>query len=152
MADFSASYVNPQEGSASVQTPVQDPGISSLLSAGSNILDSLGSMAGAAQKNYKEEAKALLKQQIEDTNNQTLSNFSQDQLKIAEAVEMGDMSSAQARSRMRANLTNYIANNPALTQDLGKVHTSVIKTTGLGQAVYEGTASEKQAQSLLTCS
>lgn len=148
MANFANSYVNPQEGSAQVAAPVQDPGISSLLNAGSGILDSIGSMANAAQKNYKEEAKLALKAQIEQANNETLSSFSQDQLKIAEAVEMGDMSSAQARSRMRNNLTTYIANNPQLTQDLGKVHTSVVKSTGLGQAVYEGTVSEKQAQSL----
>ena len=145
MADFTTSYLGGPSGSpVSPQTPVVDQ--SSLVT-----LDFLGDAAaalGGVATNYaeikREQQKAELAAQIQARQDQAISNFSRDQLKLVDAVDMGDISSAEARMRMRANLSRYIADNPALATDLGKAHTSVIKSTGLGDVVYEGTEAEQQ--------
>ena len=145
MADFTTSYLGGPSGSpVSPQTPVVDE--SSLVT-----LDFLGDAAaalGGVATNYaeikREQQKAELAAQIQAQQDQAISNFSRDQLKLVDAVDMGDLSSSEARMRMRANLSRYIADNPALAADLGKAHTSVIKSTGLGDVVYEGTQAEQQ--------
>lgn len=145
MADFTTSYVGGPPGPpVSPQQPVVDR--SSLVS-----LDFLGDAAsalGGVATNYaeirREQEKERVKAELQARQDQAISNFSRDQLKLVDSVDMGDISSSEARMRMRANLSRYIADNPALAVDLGKAHTSVIKTTGLGDVVYEGTEAEQQ--------
>lgn len=136
MADFGI-YLPEREGSAAPLSPVTPATDASLWQSAGNILESIGKTANLAKKAAQEEM-----------GNRVLASFAQEQLRIAEAVEMGDMSSMQARTRLRTNLSRAIANNPALQEDLTKSQTAVLKTTGLGQAVFEGTATEKQQQSL----
>lgn len=138
MADFTISYVGGPEGSPMTpEAPVQSVTNTALYETVSEIG---GNFAENLIEAQREKAKAALQAQSD----QTVSSFVQQQLALADAVELGDLSSAEARMRMRANLTRAIADNPALTVDLGKAHTSLVKTTGLGQAVYEGTEQEQQ--------
>ena len=69
--------------------------------------------------------------------------YSQEALKLADAVDMGDMSSNVARSRMRRLYSTYVANNPMLQDELYQAHNRILTTSGLGKVVAEGTAEEK---------
>lgn len=149
MADFTPSYIDGAPNSpVRPQAPVVDQ--SSLVTLGL-IGDAVGAIGGiatnyaeiSAKKAAAEQAAALQSQQ-----DQAISAFSQSQLKLVDATEMGDISSAEARMRMRANLSRAIADNPAIATDLAKAHTSVIKSTGLGDVVYEGTEVENQQLAL----
>ena len=138
MADFTLSYVGGPQGSpVTPESPVRSVTNEALFETIAGIG---GNFAENLMKQQKEKATLALQAQ----NDQTVSSFVQQQLSLADSVEMGDLSSAEARMRMRANLTRAIADNPALTVDLGKAHTTLVKTTGLGQAVYEGTTEEQQ--------
>tara|TARA_B100000929_G_C15511743_1_gene421134 strand:+ start:17171 stop:18946 length:1776 start_codon:yes stop_codon:yes gene_type:complete len=76
--------------------------------------------------------------------NEAVSRFSRQQLEIAQAVDRGDMTSQQARMRMRANYASAIANNPNLTTDYAKAHSTILGTAGLGKVAAEGTEQEQQ--------
>jgi hypothetical protein len=85
------------------------------------------------------------KQAVDQQNNlnNAVSSFSQKQLKLADAVEQGAMSSQEARMRMRKNYTDEISNNPSLTKILAQTQADIINTAGLGKIVAEGTEQEK---------
>lgn len=151
MADFTTSYIGGAPSSpVSPQAPVVDESSLTTLNFLGNAVSALGGAAVNFAEVRREERKAELEAQIQSQQDQAISNFSRDQLKLVDAVDMGDISSSEARMRMRANLSRYIADNPALAVDLGKAHTSVIKSTGLGDVVYEGTEAEQQQQLLET--
>lgn len=147
MADFSQSYVGGEQGS-----PVQPlpPVVDDKSLIGLNLLSGLsGGIERTIDKleiRKEKERKELLQAQQD----QSVSTFVRGQLSLADAVDTGGMSSLEARTRMRANLSRAIADNPGLAVDLGKAHTATIKSTGLGQAVYEGTESEKQQNTIET--
>lgn len=149
MADFTVSYINGVSGSGvNPSRPVVDD--SSLV--GLSLLGGVVGGLGGAAKNYaavkaERDEKARL-EAIQNEQDQAVSTFARRQLQLVDATEMGDLSSAEARMRMRANLSRAIADNPALSVELGKAHTSIVKTTGLGQVVYEGTEEENQQLSL----
>lgn len=150
MADFTISYVGGPEGSpVTPLAPVEDRSSLVGLSALSNIAEGVAGFASDFAEQRRIEAKERAKAELEAYNSSVMSEFGQKQLRIAEALETGEISSsAQARSLMRHNLTRAIADNPSLTADLGKVHTNLLKSTGLGEAVYEGTEEEKQFRAI----
>lgn len=151
MADFTTSYVGgPQSSAITPQEPVTDNSNLVGLELLGNIASGVGNFASDFADRKREENKQAALAAIQANNDQAISSFAQGQLRLAEATETGDISSTEARSRMRANLTRAIADNPALAVDLGKAHTALVKTTGLGQAVYEGTEQEKQQSNLET--
>ncbi len=150
MADFTVSYVGGPEGSpVTPLAPVEDRSSLVGLSALSNIAEGVSGFASDFAEQRRIEAKERAQAELEAYNSSVMSEFGQKQLRIAEALETGEItSSAQARSLMRHNLTRAIADNPSLTVDLGKVHTNLLKSTGLGEAVYEGTDEEKQFRAI----
>lgn len=139
MADFTTDIGSRPESAIRPLAPVMDrtAGLDAkqaqtLATGAAGIFDVLGVVN---DKNAKEAAQAASDRAIAD--------FGQSQLSLAEAAETGAMSTKEVRSRMRANLQSAIADNPALAIDLGKTHTALIKSTGLGQVAYEGTSEEK---------
>lgn len=147
MADFAQSYVGGEQASPiRPLQPVTDN--SSLIGLGllEGLAGGVGDVVEKIGKQKEKERLALLQQQQD----QAVSTFVRGQLSLADAVDTGGMSSLEARTRMRANLSRAIADNPALAVDLGKAHTATIKSTGLGQAVYEGTEAEKQQVNIET--
>lgn len=143
MADFTLSYVGGPQGSpVTPESPVQSV-------TNEAVFETLAGIGGNFAENLIGQRKERAKLTREAQEAQAISSFGQEQLSLAEAVEMGDIPSAEARSRMRANLTRAIANNPGLTLELGKAHTALVKTTGLGQATYEGTDAEKEQERFL---
>ncbi len=147
MADFTQSYVGGEQTSPiRPLQPVTDN--SSLIGLGllEGLAGGVGDVVEKIGKQKEKERLALLQQQQD----QAVSTFVRGQLSLADAVDTGGMSSLEARTRMRANLSRAIADNPALAVDLGKAHTATIKSTGLGQAVYEGTEAEKQQVNIET--
>lgn len=136
MADFNTPVSGPPQGGITPVAPVTDNssliGISALANIGSKLLT-----AGATviQNNQKVNQ--------ENNLNNVVTAFSQKQLKLADAVEQGAMSSQEARMRMRKNYTDEISNNPSLTKILAQTQGDIINTAGLGKVVAEGTEQEK---------
>ena len=139
MADFSTDIGSRPSSAIQPLAPVMDrtAGASSkmtqtLVEGAGGIFDVLGVVNDKNAKRAEQAAQ-----------DKAIAEFGQGQLSLAEAAETGAMSTKEVRSRMRANLQSAIADNPALAIDLGKAHTALIKSTGLGQVAYEGTSEEK---------
>lgn len=135
MADFTIGQVDSVAPSGPrPQAPVAKP---SPVQAGAEFLSGItGSLFNSIQEGEKAQAEA--------SKNQSLSRFSRQQAQIANAVDTGDLTSQEARMRMRANWSAAIADNPALTSEITKAHSDIIKTAGLGQVAAEGTKQEQQ--------
>lgn len=136
MADFSTNVGGAPQASVTPVQPVVDQ--SSLIQMNSlgNIGAKLLSVGAQVIQN---------KQMVDQQNNlnNAVSSFSQQQLKLADAVEQGAMSSQEARMRMRKNYTDAISNSPGLTKVLAQTQADIINTAGLGKIVAEGTQQEK---------
>jgi hypothetical protein len=134
MADFSKAQigVNPSQPQA-VQAVAPPP---------SGLEAALGLFSAIAptgqQINDRRESKAA------DATSKVLGSFTQDALRIADAVDTGEMSSRAGRMMMRRTYSSYAANNPLLVNDLAETHKSLITTSGLGKVVAEGTEEEKR--------
>lgn len=150
MADFSTSYIGGPSGSpVSPQAPVVDESSLTTLGLAGDIAGALGKVTTNFMEIKREEAKEVAKAELKASEDQAVSTFARQQLALVDALETGQItSSAEVRMRMRANLSNSIANNPALATQLAKAHTTVIKSTGLGDVVSEGTEREKQQNAI----
>lgn len=136
MADFTTNVGGAPQQSIQPAQPVTDN--SSLIAI--NSLANIGSKILSAGANIIQD-----KQKVDQQNNlnNVVTAFSQKQLKLADAVEQGAMSSQEARMRMRKNYTDEISNNPSLTKILAQTQGDIINTAGLGKVVAEGTEQEK---------
>ena len=136
MAEFSTPVSAPPQGGITPAAPVADQSSLIALNALGNLGSKLLSVGAEVVQN---------KQKVDQQNNlnNVVSSFSQKQLKLADAVEQGAMSSQEARMRMRKNYTDEIANNPSLTKILAQTQGDIINTAGLGKVVAEGTEQEK---------
>lgn len=135
MADFSVNVEGPQ-GSSQPIAPVQQQ----QKDLGLNLFSQVGGVVAKAALDYSNNQQAVKQQELINSNT---SNFAQAQLRIASAVDTGDMTSQEGRMRMRANYTRAIADNPGLVGDLAKVHKDIVSTSGLGKVVSEGTDQEQ---------
>ena len=137
MADFSTSQIS--TGSLSVPSPQQ--GVAS--GSGNNAVALAGLFGGAVEGYLANDAKEKAQEQA-SAQAGVLADFQQQQLDIADAVESGQMTSAQGRRRMRDNYSRALTNNPSLAEDFGAAHKTIIGTSGLGKVVAEGTEEEQQ--------
>jgi hypothetical protein len=136
VADFSTNVGSSGGAAPQPLQPVQDR--SSLLAtqAVSDIGSKLLSVGAAViQNNQAKEQQAAL--------NTLVGGFAQKQLAIASATETGEISSQEARMRMRTNYTQYITENPGLVDVLAKTQKEIVSTSGLGSVVVEGTEQEQ---------
>lgn len=136
MADFTTNVGGVSQGAPTPAQPTTDN--SSLI--GLNAIANIGSKLLTAGMTVIQN-----KQSVDQQNNlnSVVNSFSQKQLKLADAVEQGAMSSQEARMRMRKNYTDEISNNPGLTKLLAQTQADIINTAGLGKIVAEGTEQEK---------
>lgn len=145
MADFTASYIGgPQNSAVTAQAPVTDQSSLVGLELLGNIASGVSGFASDFAARKREENKEAAKLALQTQQDQIVSSFVQDQLKLTDAVASGQMPSSQARSMQRANLSKYLANNPGLTLDLGKVHKDIVEGLKVNEEVYEGTDAEKE--------
>lgn len=135
MADFNVNVAGAQGGAQPIQPVRTQP-----TDMGLNLFAQVGSVLAKATGEYAKNQQALKTQELINSN---VSEFAQAQLRIADAVEGGDLNSQEGRMRMRANYTRAIADNPGLVTDLAKVHKDIISTSGLGKVVAEGTDQEQ---------
>ena len=120
----------------SPQQGVQQP---SAVEAGASLVSDLFRMHAAGAPGRAAEAKAE-----QETLEQSMTGrFTRQQLQIAEAVDTGELSSQEARMRMRANLSAALADNPALTDAFTAAHSNVLETAGMGKVAAEGTEQEQ---------
>ena len=128
---------------AQIQTQTASPSGPSGYQRAPGALESLASLASALAPN-KSQLDAVAKKKAEAKTASVTELYSQEALKLADAVDMGEMSSGVARARMRRLYSTYIANNPLLQEDLYKVHNNILSTSGLGRVVAEGTEEEQR--------
>lgn len=135
MADFTLAQIGGQPTSAQQpQQAVQQP---------SGAVAALNFAQGVGASLFESFAENRQQEQMTQAN-EAVSRFSRQQLEIANAVDRGDLTSQQARMRMRANYASAIANNPNLTTDYAKAHSTILGTAGLGKVAAEGTEQEQQ--------
>lgn len=106
----------------------------------------LASLAGLAQSFIpsKQQLDAVATRKAEAKSASVTELYSQEALRLADAVDLGEMSSGVARARMRRLYSTYISNNPGLQKDLYDVHNRIVSTSGLGQVIDEGTEEERR--------
>lgn len=88
----------------------------------------------------------IFDQFVTSGNNKVVSGFAQEQLKLAEAVDQGILSSKEARMRARANFSSVAADNPNILGELQKAHAAILETAGLGKIIADGTPEEKRLE------
>lgn len=91
----------------------------------------------------KRDLDAIAERRQQQTAASVTEMYSQEALRLADAVDTGQMSSNVARSRMRRLYSQYIADNPGLQKEIYDVHNNIISTSGLGQVIDEGTEEEQ---------
>lgn len=143
MADFSYE-VGGVNSPITPQQPVQDTSRAVGLEFLGNAINTLGNAAG----DFIQIRDKRIEAEQEGIKNQALASFSADQLRIVDAVESGAYGSSEGRMRMRKNLSQYIANNPAASAEITKLHNSLIKSSGLGNVITEGTQEEIQMRAV----
>lgn len=133
MADFTLAQIGETSGGASPQPGVQQPNpVTSALSFASGVGQSLFESMGNRQ-----EAEA------QEQANKAVTRFSEQQMRIADLVDRGEMSSQEGRMRMRRNLITAGGDNPNLAGEFGKAHEAVVTTAGMGKVAAEGTEQEQ---------
>lgn len=142
MADFRTGIDPVNYNAGSAPTPVVDRSSAVGLDLFSDVVKSV--VPGLLQRDA-ERRKAQASLEYEQAKNSALSGFAEQQLKLADAVESGQMSSRAARMRMRTNYTAAISNSPALIGDLAQVQKDIVSTSGLGKVVADGTDQEQFA-------
>lgn len=130
MADFSKTDLTPIPVEA---TPKPGASSTSAIVGLDGLVSTVGNLASNLFKSFNE-GKA----------DGVVSNFSTEQLKIANAVAQGSISSSEGKSRMRANYSRYIGENPSLLKDITDSHKAIVSTAGLGKIVDGGTDAEKR--------
>lgn len=141
MADFNvnAGEVNP---SVNPVSPVAgDTSLAENLGSASRLLGAVASpFMQTAQQNYK--------LQVKDTASLKVAQFTQQQLKVAQAVDQGKISSAEAQLRARQNYYQAIGNNPTIVDQLTEAHKQILGTDALGKNIAEGTPEEQMERKL----
>ena len=116
------------------QYPYQGDNSSEVAARGlSSTLSSLG-----------EATTGLLDQAAVNRGNEATNSFLQEQLRLADAVDQGLISSKEARMRARANVATALNDNPSNAGSITKAHKEFITTSGLGKVVADGTEQEQR--------
>tara|TARA_R100001086_G_scaffold249777_1_gene190877 strand:+ start:11276 stop:13084 length:1809 start_codon:yes stop_codon:yes gene_type:complete len=71
----------------------------------------------------------------------TLVGFQEDQLKISNALDSGDISATEAKLRMRSNYLAAIQANPMLAKDIGDLQKTLTGTVGLSASTAKAISS-----------
>lgn len=136
-ADFTLSQIGGASGSPIRPQPgVESPsGVGVAASLFSGVVDSLsqGGLTAGQQASLEKDRKYSV----------VGSRFANQQLQIAQAVDRGDLTSQEARMRMRANYAATIADNPGLIDEITSLHKGLVGTSGLGLVAKEGTQQEQ---------
>lgn len=120
------------EPTARVQQPVQD-------NSGAVLAESLGGAARAVGAI----AGSIFKQGQEDANSKILTQYENDLLNIADAVDQDAMTRDEAMIQARALRRQYLSNAPALQDDFDTIWTDFAGANGLGHVVITGTQEEQ---------
>lgn len=120
------------EPTARVQQPVQD-------NSGAILAESLGGAAKVAGAI----AGSLFQKGQEDANTKILTQYENDLLNIADAVDQESMTRNEAMIQARALRRQYLANAPALQEDFDTIWTDFAGANGLGHVVITGTQQEQ---------
>lgn len=138
MADFTSAQIGQRAEAAQGFSPVQRP---SPIAAGISAL--AGIMPSGEQLQARREAER------EQQTASVVDQFRQESLRIADAVDRGEMSSATGRMRQRALFSRYTSDNPLIASDLTKTHSDLVKTVGMSKVLVEGNEQEQQQRALV---
>jgi len=124
--------------SVAVQNPVQDDSGSMIANAFAPAAKLVGQVAGS-----------VFAQQAEDGKYQMLNDYENESLDVIDAYEQGKFGpngKQEAMLRLRNIRSQYLANAPALRDDVDKVWTQLTKDGGFGHVVVEGTVADRAAE------
>jgi len=133
MVDFTRAQVG-----SNVSSPYAQGAAPSGPSAVATLAETVGAFIPS-----KRDLDEIAKRRQKETAASVTEMYSQEALRLADAVDTGQMSSNAARSRMRRLYSQYIADNPGLQKELYDVHSRILSTSGLGQVIDEGTEQEQ---------
>jgi hypothetical protein len=139
MANFTDVGIAPINASVT-PSPGFAPQTGGGVDVGSAVVQGLGVLGGLFDN--------FMKDRANEANQAAVTEFTQSQLALADAVEQGVLTSAQARSRMRANYLRSTTSSPSLAGDFAKIQKDIVSTAGLGKVVAEGTEEEKLYNSI----
>ena len=133
MVDFTRAQVGSNVSSpyAQKRDPSGPSAVASLVNTVGAFIPSKRDLDAIAERRQRETAAGVTEM------------YSQEALRLADAVDTGQMSSNVARSRMRRLYSQYIADNPGLQKEIYDVHSNILSTSGLGQVIDEGTEQEQ---------
>lgn len=128
-ANFGASSTNvePMGSSASPQAGIVDEPV--FIQGVSDVFGQVGDM---------------LKSRKEGKNQTAISNFTKQQLLVADGVAQGRYKSAYAQTLLRQNLLNAIDSNSNLTSEFVKAQASIMGLAGGGKIAVDGTEDEQR--------
>ena len=133
MGVFDTSNVNQQWGTAvSPAAGVADKSTLAGFETASSLL-SLG-------LNISQDAQAKKKQEAISS---ATNSFAQQQLNVANAIDRGELSSAEGRRRMRTNASKALASGLDF-KAVKEVQSGLVSTAGLGKVAAEGTEQEQR--------
>src|SRR5690554_1562985 len=133
MVDFTRAQVG-----SNVSSPYAQGAAPSGPSAVASLVETVGAFIPS-----KRDLDAIAERRQQQTAASVTEVYSQEALRLADAVDTGQMSSNVARARMRRLYSQYIADNPGLQKELYDVHSRILSTSGLGQVIDEGTEQEQ---------
>src|SRR5690554_2285713 len=134
MVDFTRAQVGSNVSSPYAQKGAPSPGPSAVAS----LVNTVGAFIPS-----KKDLDAIAERRQKETAAGVTEMYSQEALRLADAVDTGQMSSNVARSCMRRLYSQYIADNPGLQKEIYDVHSNILSTSGLGQVIDEGTEQEQ---------
>jgi hypothetical protein len=139
MADFNETGVAPIQAGVSVKGPIHVP--ATQMNSGAPLAGAFAGFENLAKLGMNYMATEQKKDELK-----TVSDYSQKITMLADAVDQGVLTSAQAQTRVRALHQQYSASHPTLAGDFTKTTQELMQTAGLAKNVAEGTPQEKMLE------
>lgn len=90
----------------------------------------------------------VLKGNQEAQSNSVLNSYRHEITTLADAVDQGGLSRQAARSRMRQKYSEFIADNPALAEDIDKLNSTLLSENGVGHVIQTGNEQAQREEKL----
>lgn len=120
------------------QAPVED-------NSGAMLAESLGGAFQTAGSIFGQ----MIKGGQEADTNRILSDYRQEVVRIANAVDQGSLKASAARTHVRAKYLEYISNNPALAEEFDGINSKLLSDRGLAGVIQDKSPEEKARDSII---
>ena len=145
MVDFTDTSITPIQTNLPAQSGVASSAPTGISNSAINNQVGVGiaeTLVGAGTELFSHFRKA--------ESNKNLAEFTSQQLRLADAVDQGRMTSDEARMRMRQNFASALKDNPSFAGELTAAHKNLISTAGLAKVIDTGTDEERRYEALVS--